>query len=252
VFHRRMRHVLVRVTMLHQERMIERERIARELHDTLLQGVQGLILRFQATVLGMRADDPVRGEIEGTLVRANRILEEGRDKVMGLRSVTDCNLQLEQAWSELAVELGSSQEPAFELTVEGTPRELMPLIRDEVHRIGAEAIINAFRHAQARRIDVEIGYAPMELHVRIRDDGRGIPEAVLDAGRRSGHWGLPGMSERATWMHARLMVWSKPAVGTEIELRVPGSVAYGVSSSGFFGRLPIAFRGWPIARKGAS
>jgi signal transduction histidine kinase/ligand-binding sensor domain-containing protein len=252
LFHRRMRHVLVRVTMLHQERMIERERIARELHDTLLQGVQGLILRFQATVLGMQADDPVRGEIEGTLVRANRILEEGRDKVMGLRSVTDCNLQLEQAWSELAVELSSSQEPAFELTVEGTPRELMPLIRDEVHRIGAEAIINAFRHAQARRIDVEIGYASTELRVRIRDDGRGIADEVLDAGRRSGHWGLPGMSERATWMHARLMVWSKPGVGTEIELRVPGSVAYGVSSSGFFGRLPVAFRGWSIARKGAS
>jgi len=251
-FYLRMRHVLARVALLHQERIVERERIARDLHDTLLQGVQGLILRFQATSLGMREGDPTRSEIEGTLTRANRILEEGRDKVMGLRSVVECDMQVEQAWSELAMELASLNGPDFKLTTEGTPHELMPLIRDEVHRIGAEAIINAFRHAQATRIEVEVGYAPTELRVRIRDNGRGIPDEVLQAGKRAGHWGLPGMTERATWMRARLAVWSKLGAGTEVELRVPGSVAYGGATPGLFGRLLAHWRHWSTAAKGTA
>jgi signal transduction histidine kinase len=112
--------------------------------------------------------------------------------------------------------------------VEGPPRELHPIPRDEIYRITREALRNAFSHSRARQIEAEITYDPRRLRLRIRDDGRGIDPAILEAGR-SGHYGLPGMRERATQIGAKLNIWSGVGTGTEIELSIPGSIAYGAS-----------------------
>jgi len=113
--------------------------------------------------------------------------------------------------------------------VEGTPRNLHPILRDEVYRIAAEALRNAFRHAQARRIESEILYQERQLRLRVRDDGKGLDPAVLRGEGRPGHFGLHGMRERATLIGARLDVWSKLHSGTEVELTVPASRAYATS-----------------------
>ncbi len=114
----------------------------------------------------------------------------------------------------------------FRVLVEGTPQSLDPILRDEIYRIAREALRNAFHYAQARRIEVEITYGEPLLRLRIRDDGNGIDPAVLGQGSRAGHWGLPGMHERAKRIGAQLNVWSRPGAGTEVELTIPGSIAY--------------------------
>jgi signal transduction histidine kinase len=111
------------------------------------------------------------------------------------------------------------------MIVEGPPRPLRPLIRDEVYRISREALVNAFQHAEASEIEVEIEFAARALRVLVRDDGRGIDPEVLRAGRE-GHWGLSGMRERAERMGARLKVWSRERGGTEIEISVPARTAF--------------------------
>ena len=103
----------------------------------------------------------------------------------------------------------------------GTARDLAPLVRDEVHRIACEALRNAFRHAQARRIEVEIRYDRRHLRLRVRDDGKGIDPKVLSAGGRAGHLGLPGLHERAEIVGGKLAIWSELDSGTEIELIIP-------------------------------
>ena len=124
-------------------------------------------------------------------------------------------------------------EPAgsmLRVSVEGKPRELHPILRDDVYRIAREALQNAFRHAQATKIEAEITYGKRLLRLRIRDDGKGIDPDLLEGGR-DGHWGLPGMRERAEQIGARLDIWSEVGAGTEVELRIPGSVAYGTEGS---------------------
>ena len=117
----------------------------------------------------------------------------------------------------------------FRMVVEGTPSILHLILRDEIYRIAREALWNAFRHAQARLIEAEIAYSGKMLRLRIRDDGTGIDPAILDQGGRAGHWGLPGMRERAKRIGGQLDVWSRPGAGTEIELSIPGPIAYGTS-----------------------
>ena len=112
------------------------------------------------------------------------------------------------------------------MEVEGTPRELHPTLRDEVYRIAGEGLRNAVRHARARRIEVEIRYYERELQVRIRDDGSGIDASVLDHQGRAGHWGLRGMRERAERIGGQIDLWSELGAGTEVELRIPASIAY--------------------------
>ena len=125
---------------------------------------------------------------------------------------------------------GESGRPRLRVSVEGTARELHPILRDDIYRIGREALRNAFRHAQARRIEADITYGERLLRLRIRDDGKGIDPKLLDAGR-DGHWGLPGMRERAEQIGAQLDIWSEVGSGTEVELRIPGSVAYGTEGT---------------------
>ena len=215
------------------ERVGERTRIARELHDTLLQSFQGLMFSFQAArnLLPGRTEEAIR-TLEGAIHKGDEAIAEGRDAIQGLRAnpALESNLerQLTAAGKELARSSSAEGEtPAFQVTVEGARQPLSPLLQDEVYRIAREILRNAFHHACASRIEAEITYDRQFFGLRIRDNGKGINRKVLEAGARQGHWGLPGVRERAKRIGARLKLWSEPDAGTEAELTVPARIAYG-------------------------
>ena len=225
-----------RVRQLHHQfqmtleaRVSERTRIARELHDTLLQSFHGLLLRFQ-TVSQLLPERPLeaKGNLDSAIQQAAEAITEGRDTVQGLRDSTVQGNDLALAINTLGEELGteSSDRVDFRVVVEGESRNLHPILRDEVYKIAAEALRNAFRHAQARRIETEIRYDDEQFRLRVRDDGRGIDSAVLAGQSSEGHYGLRGMRERATLIGAKLTVWSELDAGTEVEVRVPAGSAY--------------------------
>jgi signal transduction histidine kinase len=226
----RVRQIEMRIRMRLEERVIERERIARDLHDTLLQSVQGLILRFQAVLARM----PEGGErplvmMEQALERADQVLAEGRDRVYDLRKSTHASNDLPQALQALAEELAQSADNTqFRVTIEGTPRNLHPVVREETYRIGAEALTNAVRHAVATQVDTEIAYSRKSLTLRVVDNGRGFDADVLTEGAPRGHFGLTGMRERARRIRARFEVSTRPGSGSAVEVRVPASIAYRV------------------------
>jgi signal transduction histidine kinase len=207
-----------------EERVGERTRIARELHDTLLQTVQGLMLRLQV-VDEMLPPGKVKDELKQTMEVGDQAIIEGRDTVHDLRSPLSEN-ELAQAVRALGDELANGGGTTFRLVVEGPVRELHPIVRDELYRIAREALRNAFAHARAKHIEAEITYDDRLLRLRIRDDGEGISTKTLTDGR-SGHFGLAGMRERARQIGSKLMIWSGNGAGTEIEVSVPGSIAYG-------------------------
>ena len=209
-----------------EERLSERERIARELHDTLLQGFQGLVLRFQAVATRIPPNDPAHRLMEDALTRADSVLVEGRDRVRGLRGTTGSLEHLPEALSGVGNELTRETTATFSLIIEGDSRPLHPVIRDEAYWIGREALINAFRHGHGHRVRVEIAYGVRDFRVRVQDDGRGVDEQVLKSGHREQHWGLPGMRERAARIGASLELRSRQSEGTAIELRVPAHLAY--------------------------
>ncbi|MDH5832835.1 sensor histidine kinase [Luteimonas kalidii] len=209
-----------------EERHLERERIARELHDTLLQGIQGLILRVQSAMERFPAHEPARLAMERALERADEVLVEGRDRVQGLRATAVPVDDLAHALAEVGAGLGGDAMPAFRIVVEGKSRALDPLVRDEVFGIAREAIVNAFHHAGARQIDVELCHGE-GLRLCIRDDGCGMDPEILAVGFRPGHWGLSGMRERATRIGATLEFRRGAVAGTQVELRVPGRVVRG-------------------------
>ena len=212
-----------------EERVGERTRIARELHDTLLQSFQGLMLRLQV-VEELLPDGRAKEELEQSLERADQAIAEGRNAVQDLRSSAMTTNDLAQAVRALGNELAVEDGAAFRLVVEGPARDLHPIVRDEIYRIAREALRNAFSHARAHHIEAEITYAERLFRLRIRDDGQGIAPAILEEGR-PGHYGLPGMRERAGQIGAKLSIWSGVRAGTEIELSIPGSIAYGKSPS---------------------
>jgi signal transduction histidine kinase len=210
-------------------RVNERTRIARDLHDTLLQSFQGLLLRFQ-TVSNLLAAGVAKQRLDSAIEQAAQAITEGRNAVQGLRSSTvvanDLAVAIRTLGEELAANQTSPNSVVFHVAVEGSPRDLHPILRDEVYRIAGEAMRNAFRHAEARRIEVEIRYDDRELRLRVRDDGKGIDPKLLSGGGRSGHFGLHGMRERAKVAGGKLDVWSELDAGTELELTIPASAAY--------------------------
>jgi signal transduction histidine kinase len=213
-----------------EERIGERMRIARELHDTLLQSFQAVLMTFHAgrNMMRNRPDDAEK-MLDRALDQAEQAVVEGRDAVQGLRSSTLVTNDLASAIRMVGAELadqGDSNSSNFRVDVEGTPRDLAPILRDDVYRIVGEAVRNAFHHAEAARIEVEIRYDPRQLRVRVRDDGKGIDPVVLESGARAGHYGLPGLQERAKRVGGKLTVRSEPGSGTEIELTLPASVVY--------------------------
>ncbi len=208
------------------ERQAERERIARELHDTLLQSMGGLILRFQTATERIPQDDPTRQMLEEALKQSDNVLAEGRERLLELTSSSSEANDLPQALAAVGRQLRQEQPADFCVVVNGDPRELHPVVRNEVYRIGREAIANCFQHAAAERCETEINFDPTQLRIVIRDDGRGVEQKILEAADRSRGWGMPGMFERASKIGAHLEVWSRPGAGTEIEVRVPAVIAY--------------------------
>ena len=220
-------------------RVDERLRVARDLHDTLLQSFHGLLFRFQAVdnLLPARPGE-AKQTLESALDNAAQAITEARDTVHELRSSTVVTNDLAAAVTALGAELAahhatsspSQDSPTILVEVEGTPQDLHPILRDEIYRIAGEAVRNAFSHARARRIEVEIRYDDRGLRVRIRDDGSGIDPSVLSHEGRAGHWGLTGMRERAERIGGNMDLWSELGAGTEVELRIPASIAYQTSA----------------------
>jgi signal transduction histidine kinase len=174
--------------------------------------------------------------LETVIEQARQSITEGRDAVQGLRSSTVVTNDLARAITRLGEELAAGlaaedgqNSPGFRVHVEGASRDLAPLVRDEVYRIAGEALRNAFWHAQASQIEVEIRYDPRQLRLRVRDNGKGIAPNVLSEGGRAGHHGLPGMQERARLVGGKLTIWSELDSGTEAELTLPAALAYAKS-----------------------
>jgi signal transduction histidine kinase len=222
----RMRQVARQLNLRFEERLAERTRIAQELHDTLLQGFVSASMQLHVATERLPPDSPHRAPLDRVQELMRTVIEEARNAVRGLRSPSKGAEDLEQAFSGIEQEFADQGQAGFKVIVEGQPRPVHPVIRDEVYRIGREAVVNAFRHSGAKRIEVELEYAPSRLRVLVRDDGRGIDDDVLRLGR-DGHWGLSGMRERAERIGARLRVWSRDEAGTEVEMSIPGNIAFG-------------------------
>jgi signal transduction histidine kinase/ligand-binding sensor domain-containing protein len=232
-----------RLRQIHREfhagleaRVNERTRIARELHDTLLQSFHGLLLHFQAAsnLLPTRPDD-AKKKLDAAINQASQAVIEGRGAVQGLRTSTEATNDLAVAIKTLGQQLSdsgnSAESPILDVAIEGPPRDLLPLVRDELYRIAGEALTNAFHHAQASRIEVELHYDAHQLRMRIRDDGKGIDSQVVKSDGRAGHFGLRGMRERAKIIGANLDLWSNAGSGTEVELTMPAAHAYDSQTS---------------------
>jgi signal transduction histidine kinase len=226
-----------------EARMNERTRIARELHDTLLQSLHGLMFRFQAARNMLpRHPEQAMQDLDSAIARTEQAIAESRGAIQDLRSEPVAQSDLAELLTATGQELASFEDPnrdgaVFHLIVEGQRRRLSPIIQEEVYWIARELLRNAFRHASAHRIEAEIRYEDRLFRLRVRDDGKGMDSKVLAAGGRAGHWGLPGVRERAQKLGARLDFWSEAGAGTEVQLTVPAAVAYERSRDGAGFRL---------------
>lgn len=207
-----------------EARLAERTRIAQDLHDTLLQGLVSASMQLHVANDHLAEDSPAKPTVGRVMQLMGQVIEEGRNAVRGLRATSGNTDDLEAAFSQMGQEFGTEVKD-YRIIVEGTPRDVHPLIRDEAYRIGREALSNAFRHAQASKIEVELEYTTKHLRILVRDDGAGIDPNVLQTGK-DGHWGLAGMRERAESIGARFKVMSRPQAGTEVELFIPGQIAF--------------------------
>ncbi|HEY6645086.1 sensor histidine kinase [Povalibacter sp.] len=225
LFASRMRQVKARLQSRNEERLLERERIARELHDTFLQGIHGLMLRFQSATERIPEGHPARRLMEESLDRGDRILAEGRDKVSELRAHS--SLKLTEALTMVGNELSRDYAVSYQTKTDGAARELNPAVQEEVYRIGTEALINAFRHASATHIATTVVFGRRRFEMRVVDDGCGFDPSHDKPGR----WGLQGMRERAEKIHGKLLVSSQPGVGTTLELHIPSKLAYRKAAS---------------------
>ena len=224
----RLRQLGRRLEMTLDARIAERTRIARDLHDTLLQDFQGVLLLFDRSLRLLPAQ-PVEAKqrLETALQQAVRATTVARNAVQGLRLFDeddDLVRSLTTIRDEFAAD-GANRTPVH-IVVDGTPRPLKPIIRAEVYRIADEAVRNAYRHAMARQITLEVGFDARQFRLRVRDDGQGIDEQVIRSRSPAGHFGLQGMRERAEVVGGRLEVWSKTGSGTQIQVTVPAASAY--------------------------
>ena len=214
------------------ERLQERERIARALHDTLLQDFQAVILRFQLVANRLAKGDPRRTEVEDGLEYADSVLAEGREHIRDIRADTKAHEGLVESLTIYGRELTHMWPLEFAITSTGKQFPLSPVVRDETYRIAREALGNAFRHSKGSLVTVEVSYTQEALVIRICDDGNGIGEDILRDGR-PGHWGINNMRERARKIGASLSLPGLPGGGTCIELRIAVGLANGSRRSWF-------------------
>ena len=221
----RMQSLLTRANVRFEERLAERARIARDLHDTLLQGFLSASMQLHIAADMVHSDSPAKPLLSRILQLMRQVTNEGRTALKGLRSSEASDQSLEADFSNMPQVFEGPQVAVYRVVVEGTSRTLHPVVHDEVRQIGQEALINAGRHARANNIEIAIHYTSSSLAVTVRDDGCGIEPQVLQKGR-PGHWGLPGMRERAERIGAKLQLFSSTLSGTEVRLSVPGRIAY--------------------------
>jgi signal transduction histidine kinase len=220
-----------------QERTIdalsERERAAHQLNDNLMQTFQALIFRFHLAVDQVERNDPSRHMLEEVLLNSDQILAESRERVIDLQSPDSGVDDLSTALIAVGEALQKSAPAQFRVIIDGKIRELQPLLRDEVYRIGREALTNSFRHAKASQIETEISYQRNELRLRFRDNGIGIAPGRIHNGLQAKsephRWGMTGMQSRALRIGAQFEIWTRQNAGTEIELRIPSRLAYAIN-----------------------
>jgi signal transduction histidine kinase len=208
------------------QRIAERERVARDLHDTLLQGFHGLMMRFHLATQSIPQGQKARQEMEEAMDCADAILIESRDKIRDLRYESGREMSISQALLKLGEELKLQERASFETAVNGTPVDLDPMSYDDIYAIAKEALTNASRHSGASVIRAEIGFSQKCFRMRISDDGKGIESSVLNSGKRANHYGLAGMYERAVTLKADLRIANTNGRGAEVVLTVPSLVAY--------------------------
>jgi len=187
-------------------------------------------MQLHVAVGQLPTDSPAKPLLARVLQIMGQVIEQGRNAVRGFRSIERETQDLERGFSRVPQELDVKEQIDFRVVVEGHPQSLHPVIRDEVYSIGREALINSFRHSGASRIEVELEYSASQLRILVRDDGCGVDAQVLESGRH-GHWGLSGMRERTERIGAKLKILSRAGDGTEVEIRVPGDVAFESHSS---------------------
>ncbi|KRE86029.1 hypothetical protein ASG75_10875 [Rhodanobacter sp. Soil772] len=202
-------------------RNTERERIARDLHDTLLQGIQGLQLRLQTWAADKSLESRRRDEMDQVAMRTRDMLIDGRDRIIALRRTGTSRIALVAALRAIGEDYASMYPVRFALHEQGEPRLLQPEVAAEALDILREGLRNAFVHAAASNIELAVAWQADGLHLRVGDDGRGIDEAVMCAGERPGHWGLVGMRERAARIGAQFNLHRREGGGTELSLRLP-------------------------------
>jgi signal transduction histidine kinase/ligand-binding sensor domain-containing protein len=235
----RVRQLTARMRDRLHARLAERERIARGLHDTVLQSVQGLIMLFHQQARSLPISAGERGTLEQTLDLADELMAEGRDCIADLRTGAGAG-ELGQALTRYG---GVLLRQRFTATINGAPRALCPRLRDEVQAIAREALFNASRHAGADRVELVIDYRPDGLSLLVRDDGCGMPAAMLAGAGRPRHFGIVGMCERAKAVGARYRLVSAPGRGTAMHLDIPAEHAYpGRRSAAMFARLRLRRR----------
>jgi signal transduction histidine kinase len=220
----RIRQIAQRLRERHQTRLAERDRIARELHDTLLQSTEGLILKVHSAVAQLPPEDPRRELLSAALDRASELAYEGRERIQGLREGARPHAEIGHVLEKAARDMVQGTVIQLELKVEGRLRPLRPYIWEELYRIGHEALWNACRHARAGQISVCVSYGDRELALVIGDDGCGIAPGMLAA--QDGHFGLAGIRERARGMKARLSIDSGEGRGTRVEVRINSLLSY--------------------------
>lgn len=229
IFRLRMERMTRQLGLRVEERLVERSRIAQELHDTLLQDFLSVSMQLHVANEQLADDSPGKPAITRVLGLMGRVIEQARNTVQGLRSSNWGSQDLEQAFSRVPRELAITQTARFRVIVEGTARPLRPVIGDDIYLIGREAIANAFRHSGASDIECEIRYDSNYVRLLVRDNGRGIAGDCLWPGRE-GPSGLTGMRERSDKIGGNLRVLSREEAGTEVELSVPSEAAYLASS----------------------
>ena len=236
----RLRQISERLRVSLEARSNERERIARELHDTLLQSTQGLVLNMQVLASGLEGDAPARERIEAMLDEAEEVIAEGRDRVHDLRSRSGHAVDLIEALQKTARALAAmpsalGQAPRFQTLVRGADVALTAEAIDVAAQIGCEALRNAYAHSQATKIVAILSYNADSFALTVEDNGRGVDQALLDAGARPGHWGLEGMKERALQLGASLELASPAGEGVRVVLVIPARLAYvsATSRNGF-------------------
>jgi len=223
--HLRLRQLTQRLNARFQERLAERTRIAQDIQDTLLQGFLSISMQLFVAVDQVPEDSPAKPRLKYVQQLMGKVIEECQNTVRGMRFYSSDSLDLEHVFSRIRQEFADQKEIVFRVAVEGRIRPLHPILRDEAYRIGREALVNAFRHARAKNIEVKLVYAASQLRILVRDDGCSIDPQTPRSGSE-GRRGLSGMRERADGIGARLKVRSRAPAGTEVELSIPSRVAY--------------------------